>query len=169
MSTQAEFALADERATAALGAALARAIEAAQAAIRAQGLVVGLSGDLGAGKTSLIRATLRALGVTGAVKSPTFTLVEPYVVSSLNFYHFDFYRFADPEEFSSAGFREMFGPGVICAVEWPEKAGSRLPTVDLRIALSVVGEGRHASLTATTQLGATCLQRITTEMAAPAA
>jgi tRNA threonylcarbamoyladenosine biosynthesis protein TsaE len=161
----AEFALADESATARLGAALARAIEAKSAAIGTHGLVVGLAGELGAGKTSLVRAALRALGVTGAVKSPTFTLVEPYVVSSLNFYHFDFYRLADPEEFSFAGFREMFGPAAVCLIEWPEKAAGHVPRADLRITLRVAGEGRHASLTAATELGAACLQRIETEMA----
>jgi len=164
-----EFALADENATARLGAALARAIEAEGAAIAAHGLVVALAGDLGAGKTSVVRAMLRALGVTGAIKSPTFSLVEPYVVSSLDFYHFDFYRLADPEEFSFAGFREMFGPAAVCLIEWPDKAGGHLPTADLRIALRVAGEGRHASVTAATELGATCLHRMTTEMARHAA
>jgi tRNA threonylcarbamoyladenosine biosynthesis protein TsaE len=164
-----EFALPDEGATARLGAALAHAIEGEAAALAAQGLVVALAGDLGAGKTSVVRAMLRALGVTGAVKSPTFTLVEPYVVSSLDFYHFDFYRLADPEEFSFTGFREMFGPGAVCLIEWPDKAAGHLPAADLRIALRVEGEGRHAGLTAATELGAACLQRIRTEMAMDAA
>jgi tRNA threonylcarbamoyladenosine biosynthesis protein TsaE len=166
MPTQpAEFALADERATARLGEAFARAIEGESSAIERQGLVVGLTGDLGAGKTSVVRALLRALGITGAVRSPTFTLVEPYVVSSLNFYHFDFYRLADPEEFSLAGFREMFGPAAVCLIEWPEKAAGSLPPLDLQIALRVADAGRHASLTAATELGAACLERIATEMA----
>jgi tRNA threonylcarbamoyladenosine biosynthesis protein TsaE len=165
----AEFALADESATAQLGAALARAIEAEAAAIAARGLVVALAGELGAGKTSVVRAMLRALGVAGTVRSPTFTLVEPYVVSSLDFYHFDFYRLADPEEFSFAGFRDLFGGASVCLIEWPEKAAGHLPAADLRIALRVAGEGRQASLTAATELGATCLDRITTEMARHAA
>lgn len=164
-----EFALADEGATARLGAALAHAITVERGAIAASGLVVALSGELGTGKTSVVRAMLRALGVTGAVRSPTFTLLEPYVVSSLNFYHFDFYRLADPEEFSLAGFRDMFGPAAVCLIEWPDKAAGHLPTADLRIALRPAGPGRHASLTAATQLGAACLHRITTEMAATAA
>lgn len=164
-----EFALAEEGATARLGAALARAITDERGVIAAHGLVVALSGDLGTGKTSVVRAMLRALGVAGTVRSPTFTLVEPYVVSSLNFYHFDFYRLADPEEFSSAGFRDMFGQASVCLIEWPERAAGHLPTADLRIALRVAGQGRHASLTAATQLGAACLHRITTEMAATAA
>jgi tRNA threonylcarbamoyladenosine biosynthesis protein TsaE len=165
----AEFALADERATARLGEALARAVESNAPAIARTGLVVALAGDLGTGKTSVVRAMLRALGVTGTVRSPTFTLVEPYVVSSLNFYHFDFYRLADPEEFSFAGFRDMFGPASVCLIEWPDKAAGSLPQADLRIALRVAGEGRHASVAAATELGAACLERITTEMARRAA
>jgi tRNA threonylcarbamoyladenosine biosynthesis protein TsaE len=160
----AEYALPDEQATGRLGTALARAIDGESASIRAQGLVIALSGELGAGKTSLVRAALRALGVTGAIKSPSFALLEPYVVSSLNFYHFDFYRLADSAEFSAAGFRDMFGPAAICVIEWPEKAGRQSPAADLRIALQVADEGRHAVLTAASELGATCLQRIRTEM-----
>jgi len=163
--TAIEFALPDEEATARLGAALAHSIEGEAAAIAAGGLVVALAGDLGAGKTSIVRAMLRTLGVTGAVKSPTFSLVEPYVVSRLDFYHFDFYRLADPGEFSSAGFREMFGPGAVCLVEWPDKAAGQLPAADLRMALQVADPGRHARLTAASELGAACLQRIATEMA----
>lgn len=157
-----------------LGRALAAACVARAAAIAAHGLQVNLVGDLGAGKTAVVRAWLRALGVTGTIRSPTFAVVETYVVSphhpaaltdgrleadgisSLDFYHLDFYRFADPAEFSS-GFRELFGPGAICAVEWPDQAGSRLPTADLTIALQVVGEGRRATLRAAGELGHACL------------
>jgi len=160
----AEFPLPTEPATLRLGAALARALDAEAAAIAEHGFVIALSGELGTGKTSLVRATLRALGVTGAVKSPTFTLLEPYVVSSLNFYHFDFYRLADPAEYAAAGFRDMFGPAAVCLIEWPERAGRYLPAADLRIALRVADEGRHASITAAGELGARCLQRIRTEM-----
>ncbi len=159
----AEFALPDEGETARLGAAIARAIASAGAAISMTGLVISLSGELGAGKTSVVRAALRALGVTGAIKSPSFALVEPYVVSRLNFYHFDFYRLADSAEFASAGFRELFGPAAVCLIEWPEKAGL-LSAADVRITLQVAGDGRHAVLTAATELGATCLERIEREM-----
>jgi tRNA threonylcarbamoyladenosine biosynthesis protein TsaE len=162
-----EFALPDAGATARLGAALAHAIVTRTAAVVDVGLVVALAGDLGAGKTSIVRAMLRALGVTGTVRSPTFTLVEPYVVSSLNFYHFDFYRLTDSGEFASAGFREMFGPGAVCLIEWPDKVAGHLPAADLRIALTVVDEGRHARITAATELGAACLQNIAKEMASP--
>jgi len=154
--TQTTLFLADDAATARLGGALARAIEHEHTAIAANGLVIGLSGDLGAGKTSLVRAVLRTLGVTGPVKSPTFALLEPYVVSSLDFYHFDFYRFADPREFEGAGFRELFGPGAICAIEWPERAGA-LPTPDLTLTLRVEEQGRRVDIGAHSELGVACL------------
>lgn len=152
-----ELALPDADATSLFGQALAHAVQRHIDPITQHGLQLNLSGDLGAGKTSLVRALLRALGVSGPVKSPTFALLEPYSVSSLDFYHFDFYRFADPAEFGSSGFRELFGPGRICAIEWPERAGPRLPTADLSIALCMDGEGRRASLTAASELGHACL------------
>jgi tRNA threonylcarbamoyladenosine biosynthesis protein TsaE len=151
------MALPDAAATALLGQALGHAVQRHAEAIGAHGLQLNLRGDLGAGKTSLVRAMLRALGVSGPVKSPTFALLEPYAVSSLDFYHFDFYRFGDPTEFGSSGFRELFGPGRICAIEWPERAGPRLPTADLEIALTVDGDGRAASVAAASQLGQACL------------
>ena len=149
--------LPDAQATSSFGQALGHAVQRHLDAVRAHGLQFNLTGDLGTGKTALVRALLRTLGVSGAVKSPTFTLLEPYRVSSLDFHHFDFYRFADPNEFGSSGFRDLFGPGRICAIEWPERAGPRLPTPDLSIALSVDGDGRRASITATSQLGHSCL------------
>jgi tRNA threonylcarbamoyladenosine biosynthesis protein TsaE len=155
--------LPDEAATARLGTALAAAIDAERQTIESAGLTLGLSGGLGAGKTSIVRALLRALGVSGAVKSPTFSLLEPYVVSRLNFYHFDLYRFADPAEFDAAGFREFFGPGSVCAVEWPERAGGHLPAPDLSLTLRVEGVGRRAELVAGTELGAQCLDRVIAE------
>lgn len=155
-----ELHLADEEATDRLGALLARALSESHDAIETHGFALTLTGDLGAGKTALVRACLRALGVQGPVKSPTFSLLEPYVVSSLNFYHFDFYRFADPEEFSAAGFRELFGPGNVCAVEWPERARGALPTPDIEVTLSVENGGRRCLLDARTPLGEACLQRI---------
>ncbi|MGE5337911.1 MAG: tRNA (adenosine(37)-N6)-threonylcarbamoyltransferase complex ATPase subunit type 1 TsaE [Gemmatimonadota bacterium] len=154
--TQTTVHLADEEETARLGAALAHAIERQRAAIEANGLVIGLTGDLGAGKTSLVRGVLRALGVTGPVKSPTFALLEPYVVSSLDFYHFDFYRFADPDEFAAVGFRELFGAGSVCAIEWPERAGD-LPTPDLALTLRVEEPGRRVQIAAHSELGVACL------------
>lgn len=160
--------LADEAATARLGAALGHAIETQRAAIATQGLVLGFSGDLGAGKTSLVRALLRFLGITGPVKSPTFALLEPYVVSSLDFYHFDFYRFADPQEFAAAGFRELFGPSAVCAVEWPERAAG-LPTPDLALTLKVEDDGRRVTIDACTEIGVACLNEVITRWETTAA
>ena len=105
-----------------------------------------LSGDLGTGKTTLVRGLLRAVGVRGPVKSPTYTWVEPYTVSRLDLYHFDFYRLTDRNEWLSAGLREYFRPDAFCIVEWPEKAGSLLPSPDVRIQLQHNGESRQARI-----------------------
>jgi tRNA threonylcarbamoyladenosine biosynthesis protein TsaE len=120
--------LLDEAATAALADRLAPCL--------GPGMVVHLSGDLGVGKTTFVRALLRRLGYTGRVKSPTFTLLEPYNLPSFAVYHFDFYRFTDPEEWRDAGFDEYFGAQGACLVEWPELAGPLLPPADLSIRLS---------------------------------
>ncbi|MBA3252798.1 MAG: tRNA (adenosine(37)-N6)-threonylcarbamoyltransferase complex ATPase subunit type 1 TsaE [Burkholderiaceae bacterium] len=158
----------DADATDALGHSLAEALRQHLEAIRVAGLQLNLVGDLGAGKTSLVRAMLRALGVGGPVKSPTFALLEPYTVSSLDFYHFDFYRLKDPAEFGNAGFRDLFGPGRICVVEWPERAGPRLPTANISITLTVDGDGRMASISTTSELGEACLSSAIKEMQAVA-
>lgn len=145
--------LPDEQATLALGAALAAQLE--------PGLVVHLRGDLGAGKTTLARGLIRALGYLGRVKSPTFTLVEPYRFSSLSLYHFDFYRFEDPREWLDAGLNECFDEASVCLVEWPEKAGSSLPAPDLEIRLEhSPGDGRLVWLEGRTEKGRRCLQRM---------
>ncbi|HVE89771.1 MAG TPA: tRNA (adenosine(37)-N6)-threonylcarbamoyltransferase complex ATPase subunit type 1 TsaE [Burkholderiaceae bacterium] len=156
--------LQDAEATAAFGRSMANAFKRHVDAIRAAGLHINLSGDLGAGKTALVRAMLHALGVEGPVKSPTYALLEPYTVSSLHFYHFDFYRLKESGEFEDTGFRELFGPGRICAVEWPERAGPRLPTADISVALTVDGDGRFAAITTASELGATCLSEAMTEL-----
>jgi tRNA threonylcarbamoyladenosine biosynthesis protein TsaE len=166
--SQTTLFLAAEAATERLGAAMAHAIEHERAAIAVSGLVIGLSGDLGAGKTSLVRAILRTLGVTGPVKSPTFALLEPYVVSSLDFYHFDFYRFKDPREFEAAGFRELFGPGAVCAIEWPERAGG-LPAPDLALTLQVEEHGRRVDIVAHSGIGVACLQEAIARWETPTA
>ncbi len=152
------FVLADEAATARLGTALGQAIEAQTDAIWRIGSVTGFRGELGPGKTGLVRAVLRRLGVTGPVKSPTFSLLELYTVSRLNFYHFDFYRFSNPENFSEAGFRDFFRPGSVCAVEWPERAGEAGFKVDLQIGMQIADSGRIAQIDPLTQLGQGCLQ-----------
>ena len=117
-------------------------------------------GDLGAGKTTLTRGVLRGLGYSGKVKSPTYTLVELYNVSSLYLYHFDFYRFADPQEWEDAGFRDYFNAETVCLVEWPEKAGDFLPVPDLRIQLEVEQNGRSLHVHAETEAGKQCLARL---------
>jgi len=98
-----------------------------------QAFVVTLNGELGAGKTTLVRGVLLALLVPGIIKSPTFTLVEPYVVDGLNIYHFDLYRLNDPDEWFALGFDEYFGPDTVCFIEWAENAGMLIPQIDWQI------------------------------------
>jgi tRNA threonylcarbamoyladenosine biosynthesis protein TsaE len=147
------LALPDEAATLALGAALAANL--------APGMAIWLEGDLGAGKTTLVRGLLRAAGESGPVKSPTYTLVEVHVVSGLHFYHFDFYRFNQAEEYLDAGLDEYFSGSGICLVEWPDKAAPYLPAADMRIELRVAqnaaGEGRVAHIAVAGEKGRTCL------------
>ena len=135
----------DPAATEALGAALAAGV--------APGRVLHLCGDLGAGKTTVVRGALRALGYDGRVKSPTYTLVEPYALSSLNLYHFDFYRLKNAKEWESSGFREYFSPQAACLVEWPERAGGALAAPDLELRLEFAPVGRTAALSAHTLAG----------------
>jgi tRNA threonylcarbamoyladenosine biosynthesis protein TsaE len=154
--------LADEDATLNFGVILAKAIQ--------PNLTIYLHGDLGAGKTTLVRGLLHALGHVGKVKSPTYTLVEPYevkynVTSSFMLYHFDLYRFNDEEEWDSSGFRDYFNAGGVCIIEWPENAQNVLPIPDLNINFSLknVGKnlGRGVNLSAHSILGQKCLQVIT--------
>jgi tRNA threonylcarbamoyladenosine biosynthesis protein TsaE len=154
------LALPDETATLSLGAALAPLL--------APGLVITLEGDLGAGKTTLVRGLLRALGYGNKVKSPTYTLVEVHAVSGLNLYHFDFYRFNEPEEYLEAGLDEYFQGDGVCLVEWPDKAGTYLPRPDLRFSLSVDGEARRVELHACSEKGAACLINLSSASLKPA-
>jgi tRNA threonylcarbamoyladenosine biosynthesis protein TsaE len=144
--------LPDAHATEAAGRAIASALS--------PGMLVTLSGDLGAGKTTLARGVLRGLGWDGAVKSPSYALVEHYPFSNLYLYHFDFYRFEDVREWDDAGFAEAFRRDSVCLVEWPERVAGRLPVADLAISLSLLregAEGRAFAAVATTDAGARCL------------
>lgn len=141
--------LADEAATLALGAQLASGVR--------PGMSIHLCGELGAGKTTLARGLIRALGHEGKVKSPTYSLVELYTVSRLHLYHFDFYRFDGPKAWRDSGFREHFNADSVCLVEWPEKAGAALPQPDLRVTLAPASSGRDVTLEAFTEAGSQCL------------
>lgn len=144
--------LADAAATDALAARLAPVLH--------PGLVVFLRGDLGAGKTSLVRGVLHALGYSGRVKSPTYALVEHYAVSGLNLRHFDLYRFRDASEWEAAGFRDEFDGSNVCFVEWPEKAQGLLPQEDITIVFDILPHGRTAAIAASTPAGKRCLDAL---------
>jgi tRNA threonylcarbamoyladenosine biosynthesis protein TsaE len=146
--------LMDEQATLALGEEIAR--------ILTPGMLICLSGDLGSGKTTLIRGLLRGLGFVGKVKSPTFTLVESYVISNLYLYHFDFYRFNSPDELTNLGFRDYFNETTVCLVEWPEKAAGLLPRADIEIRLSIKDNGRDVELRGNSPKGRQALQSLPT-------
>ncbi|NWK77150.1 tRNA (adenosine(37)-N6)-threonylcarbamoyltransferase complex ATPase subunit type 1 TsaE [Aquitalea sp. LB_tupeE] len=150
--------LPDESATLALGASMAAVLQA--------GVVIFLQGDLGAGKTTFTRGLLAGLAYHGKVKSPTYTLVESYPFADFTIHHFDLYRFADPEEWDDAGFRDYFGTDSVCLVEWPDKAQDLLPSADLTLELEVSNTGRTYRLTARTETGQSCLTRLSTPSAA---
>ena len=135
--TRAVVDLDDEAATGALGAMLERH--------RPERGCVHLIGDLGAGKTTLVRGFLRAAGHGGAVRSPTYTLVEPYELGSSRVYHLDLYRLADPEELEFIGLRELVDTGLLL-VEWPTRGEGVLPPPDLAVRLAAAGDGRRATL-----------------------
>jgi len=107
-----------------------------------KGGIVLLEGDLGAGKTTLVRGLLRSLGFQGTVKSPTYTLVEPYQINGRSIYHFDLYRLGDPEELEYMGGRDYWNSDALCLIEWPEKALGYLPEADLKLTLLHKGEQR---------------------------
>lgn len=122
----------------ALGARLARA--------GVQAGVIGLEGELGTGKTTLVRGWLRALGVRGPIRSPTYTLVEPYEICQGHVYHFDLYRLRDSEELEYIGARDYFAEDSLCLIEWPERGKGLLVQADLTIRIEFAGQGRRVSL-----------------------
>jgi len=126
-----------------------------------------LRGDLGTGKTAFVRALLRACGVTGRIKSPSYALLESYKVSNLYFHHFDFYRFSDPREWLDAGFRDTFRDEAVILIEWPERAGGLLPAPDLEISLLYAVQGRDADLHAHTERGQRWLDALTSPIRLP--
>jgi len=119
--------------------------------------LVTLDGPLGAGKTTLVRGLLHALGHRGTVKSPTFTLVEPYEISSRRFYHFDLYRLNNPEELEFLGMRDYLAGPDLCVVEWAERAGRFLPAPDVAVMIAPAHNGRDVTVTAHTSQGKTWL------------
>ncbi len=151
-----QYHISDEAGTIALGTALAHVL--------VPGLVVYLHGDLGAGKTTLTRALLHAAGYRGHVKSPTYTLAEPYHIPlaerMVTVIHFDLYRMSSAEEFLEAGFREYFNDNTICIVEWPEKGDAVLPTPDVNLSLTVTDHRRDVELRALSDKGNECLARL---------
>lgn len=126
--------LPDEAATVAVGTKLARAADGHG--------VIALRGNLGSGKTTLCRGLIRALGHAGAVKSPTYTLVEPYDLGATRVLHYDLYRLSDPEEVEFLGMRDFLDGRTLTLVEWPEKASGFLPPADLELSLEVLSSGR---------------------------
>jgi tRNA threonylcarbamoyladenosine biosynthesis protein TsaE len=134
----------------ALGARLAGAIVGAGLE---EPLVVGLSGDLGAGKTTLVGGLLAALGHEGPARSPTYSLIEPYRLAGRDLYHCDLYRLRDPEELEDLGMRDLLQGNSVLLVEWPERAGDRLRAPDLRLALAYEGEGRSVTVEASSATG----------------
>jgi tRNA threonylcarbamoyladenosine biosynthesis protein TsaE len=142
----------DEAAMVSLGGRLAGVCE--------PGLVVFLQGGLGMGKTTFSRGFIQKLGHTGAVKSPTYTLVEPYQLGALQIYHFDLYRLGDPEELEFMGIRDYFGDMSVCLVEWPERGLGALPSADLVINITQEGRGRRVRLGAESEQGKRVLARM---------
>ncbi len=155
-----EYFLADEAATIAVGTALAHIVKTTLE----HGVIVYLAGDLGAGKTTLSRGFVQGMGYKGHVKSPTYTLVEPYDLAPWQVYHFDLYRLSDPEELEYMGIRDYFEANCCCFIEWPEKGAGLLANADIRINIAYVDEQRSISLIAETDLGDKLLTALAEQM-----
>ena len=146
------YELADEADTVALAGKLARHCH--------QGVVIYLEGDLGAGKTTFSRGFIQGLGHIGKVKSPTYTLVEPYEIGDWRVFHFDLYRLSDPEELEFMGIRDYFDSDCICLIEWPDKGAGLLAAADLHISIEFTQTGRILSMQAKSIKGADLLKQL---------
>lgn len=153
------LALADEDATLDFGRRLAKACQAGPNGELIEA-VIYLEGNLGAGKTTLSRGFMRGLGHGGTVKSPTYTLVEPYEFRSGQVYHFDLYRLVDPEEFAYLGVEGYFGPRSVCLIEWPERGQGLIPGPDLILRFSGIGTGRQLRCQSESEVGEYLIQTI---------
>lgn len=161
-----QFQLTDERQTERWARALAAALPTQH--LGTQAFLITLQGDLGAGKTTLARTLLRALGVTGRIKSPTYPLLESYNLPNFNIYHFDLYRFSSPDQWFDAGFDDIFAGAGLMLVEWPEQAAGALPGADLelKLALTEQDEARQLEAHARSAAGAQCLTILAKHLAA---
>lgn len=142
----------------ALGRELGTAIDADAAAF-----IIGLEGELGAGKTTLVGGILRAWGIAGPVRSPTYTLIEPYAADGKHIYHLDLYRLVDASEIEPLGIRDLLEPGAVLLIEWPSRAMGALPEFDLTIDIEypvAPATGRNVRVTAHSSFGASTVQRI---------
>lgn len=144
--------LLDEQATLELGQRLAQVLTAP--------MVVYLSGDLGAGKTTLSRGLLRGLGHKGSVKSPTYTIVEPYELQPSPLYHFDLYRLGDPAELEYLGMRDYLNQGAVLIFEWPERGGAHVPPSDLSVTITPTDTGREVHVEGRSARGSACVQAL---------
>jgi len=147
-----EVTLTDSESMERLGAAMANVCTGA--------ILIRLQGDLGSGKTTLVRGFLRSVGITGAIKSPTYTLVEPYQAGDQHYYHFDLYRLEAPEALEMLGFRDYLDGDSVCLIEWPEQAGDLLPPADIAVAISMLPDGRRVHLDSATTRGANLLKSL---------
>lgn len=170
MQSEHQLSLKNEKATLAFGARLAAATFQAEGGESGEippgrgvphvGGTIYLQGELGAGKTTLTRGFMRAFGYGGAVKSPTYTLVEPYELERGNIYHFDLYRLADPEEVAYLGTDEYFAPANLCLIEWAERGEKWLPAADLVIEIANEGTGRRLTCQSHTEKGTLIAKRL---------
>jgi tRNA threonylcarbamoyladenosine biosynthesis protein TsaE len=150
------LAAADAQATRAIGALLARALSVREAAF-----VIAIEGELGAGKTTLVGGLLNALGIQGHVRSPTYTLIEPYVLSDRAIYHLDLYRLTDPREVEALGLRDLLEPRAVFLIEWPERGGGLVPPFDLKVLITYAPDaGRHVQLHGASTAGESVVQSI---------